>query len=180
MSELAAELQGLYRFHTHPLFQSVRGGSQLPLLAAELSRPLIGMLFHAIDVAIRRYIARLNADDDPLRARNTGRAGMTGAWSVRLRSGGHHADHVHPHGWLSSSACYIALPPTIGDGAPGRAGWLRFGRPGAKTDPALDADHFVRPRAGLLVLFPAYMWHGVEPFESDQPRLTVAFDVVPA
>ena len=97
---------------------------------------------------------------------------------MRLRSGGHHADHVHPHGWLSS-ACYIALPPTIGDGASAREGWLRFGRPGVKTVPPLEADHFVKPRPGLLVLFPAYMWHGVEPFVSDQSRLSVAFDVVP-
>jgi len=29
------------------------------------------------------------------------------------------------------------------------------------------------------VLFPSYFWHGTLPFHSDQPRLTVAFDVVP-
>ncbi len=33
---------------------------------------------------------------------------------------------------------------------------------------------------GVLVLFPSYMWHGVEPFESDRARLTVAFDALPA
>ncbi len=178
LTELSGELQGLHSFHTHPLYQSVRGGSQLTLQSAELQRPLIGMLFECIEEAVQRYIAGLSAGNDPLRIRNTGNAALTGAWSVRLRSGGHHADHVHPHGWLSS-ACYVALPPTIGDGETGRAGWLRFGRPGIKTRPLLDADHFVKPRPGLLVLFPAYMWHGVEPFESDQPRLSVAFDVVP-
>jgi hypothetical protein len=30
------------------------------------------------------------------------------------------------------------------------------------------------------VLFPSYMWHGVEPFDSDEQRLTMAFDLVPA
>ncbi len=179
LGELAAELQGLHSFHTHPLYQSVRGGSQLPLQSAELARPLIAMLFGAIDAAIRRYITNLSAGSDPLRGRNSGQAVLTGAWSVRLRSGGHHADHVHPHGWLSS-ACYIALPPSIGDETHAHDGWLRFGRPGVKTLPPLGADHFVKPRPGLLTLFPAYMWHGVEPFESDQPRLSVAFDVVPA
>ena len=181
LSELADVLQRLHTFRTHPLNQSVRGGSQLPMQAAELSRPVITALFGAIDVAVQRYIVKLGAGTDPLRLRNTGRGALTGAWSVRLTSGGHHADHVHPHGWISS-ACYIALPPTIGGGNEndhGRAGWLRFGRPGFKTSPLLEADHFVKPELGLLVLFPAYMWHGVEPFESDQPRLTVAFDVVP-
>ena len=97
---------------------------------------------------------------------------------MRLRSGGHHADHVHPHGWISS-ACYIALPPTVGQGGRDRAGWLRLGKPAFPTRPALEADHHVKPEAGKLVLFPAYVWHGVEPFESDQARLSVAFDVVP-
>ncbi|HVE88125.1 MAG TPA: putative 2OG-Fe(II) oxygenase [Burkholderiaceae bacterium] len=179
LNALSAELQSLHSFQTHPLNQSVRGGSQLPIQLAELARPLIALLFGAIQTAIDRYISRLGAGNDALRARNTGRAALTGAWSVRLHSGGHHADHVHPHGWLSS-ACYIALPPSIGDGQAGRAGWLRFGRPAVRTQPALDADHFVQPRRGLLVLFPAYMWHGVEPFDSDQPRLSVAFDVIPA
>ena len=45
--------------------------------------------------------------------------------------------------------------------------------------PALGPEHFVKPRPGLLVLFPAYMWHGVEPFAGDEKRLSVAFDVLP-
>jgi uncharacterized protein (TIGR02466 family) len=181
LDELGAELDGLHSFRAHPLQQSVRGGSQLHLQSAELERPLIGALFRVLLAAVHAYLGRLGRGADPLRARNSGRALFTGAWSVRLRSGGHHADHVHPHGWLSS-ACYIALPPTIGTGADDtqRAGWLRLGRPSFPTAPPLSADHHVKPERGRLVLFPAYMWHGVEPFESEVPRLTVAFDVVPA
>ena len=33
-------------------------------------------------------------------------------------------------------------------------------------------------RAGRLVLFPSYMWHGTVPFSSADPRLTCAFDIV--
>jgi hypothetical protein len=47
------------------------------------------------------------------------------------------------------------------------------------TKPLLDAELSVRPELGLLVLFPSYFWHGTLPFHSEQPRLTVAFDVVP-
>jgi len=54
------------------------------------------------------------------------------------------------------------------------------GAPSFATTPPLGADHHVKPERGRLVLFPAYMWHGVEPFESEEPRLSVAFDVVPA
>ena len=41
-------------------------------------------------------------------------------------------------------------------------------------------EHFVEPAAGMLVLFPSYMWHGTVPFATGAPRLTAAFDVVPA
>jgi hypothetical protein len=58
-------------------------------------------------------------------------------------------------------------------------GTLSFGAPGVLTAPALPAELSVRPELGLLVLFPSYFWHGTLPFHSEQPRLTVAFDVVP-
>ena len=67
----------------------------------------------------------------------------------------------------------------MGQGGNDRAGWLRLGKPPVPTRPALGPDHYVKPEPGLLALFPAYVWHGVEPFESEKPRLTVAFDVVP-
>lgn len=178
LAALAAELEGLHTFEAHPLQQSVRGGSQLHIQEAEIARPLVGALFTSIAAAVQRHLGRLGSGTDPLRARNTGRFGFSGAWSVRLRSGGHHTDHVHPQGWISS-ACYIALPPGIGAGDADRAGWLRLGKPAVPTLPALAADHHVKPEPGLLVLFPAYMWHGVEPFESAGHRLSVAFDVVP-
>lgn len=176
---LATELEALHGFRAHPLQQSVRGGSQLHLQAPELARPLINALFQTINAAVQRHIAELGMGRDVLRARNTGRFGFSGAWSVRLQSGGHHADHVHPHGWISS-ACYIALPASVGRNPNDRTGWLRLGKPAVPTIPVLEADHYVRPEPGLLVLFPAYMWHGVEPFEDESPRLSVAFDVVPA
>jgi uncharacterized protein (TIGR02466 family) len=181
LAALAADLEGMHSYRTHPMQNSLRGGSQLPLEQAELGRPLVAALFRSIESAVSRYIARLGAGADPLRARNTRQYVFSGAWSVQLRSGGYHTDHVHPHGWISS-ACYIALPDAVGSGEgdpPDRAGWLRLGKPNIATRPALGPECYVRPEPGLLVLFPAYMWHGVEPFKGERPRLAVAFDVVP-
>jgi hypothetical protein len=182
LRELALELEGMHTFQTHPLQNSVRGGSQLTLDPPELARPLIAALFERIASAVADHVGRIGPGAGPFRSRNTGQFVFSGAWSVRLRSGGYHTDHVHPDGWLSS-ACYIALPPTIGRGEAskrGRDGWLRLGHPLIRTGPPLQADHYVKPEPGLLVLFPAYMWHGVELFESEEPRLSVAFDVVPS
>jgi tetratricopeptide (TPR) repeat protein len=168
LRDVARGLESMHTFASHPLQQSVRGGSQLPLNAPELARPPITALFTGIRAGVDRYLAKLG------KARPFA---ISGAWSVRLRSGGYHTDHVHPEGWISS-ACYIALPSAVTSGT-ARAGWLRLGKPGIATLPALAPDHYVKPEPGLLVLFPAYMWHGVEPFESPEPRLSVAFDVVP-
>jgi hypothetical protein len=178
--DVAGDLEALHAFQAHPLQQSVRGGSQLHLQVPELARPPIAALFGVIGVAVRRHLARIGPGSGPMRARNRGNGAISGAWSVRLRRGGFHTDHVHPRGWLSS-ACYIALPSSLGreDAAGPRAGWLRLGKPAFPTRPPLDAEHYVRPEPGLLALFPAYMWHGVVPFDDDTPRLTVAFDVVP-
>jgi uncharacterized protein (TIGR02466 family) len=178
LAAVKAELDELHEFQAHPLEQSVRGGSQLHLQVAELARPAIQALFASITTAVRRHVERLGRGSDPLRARNTGDFGFSGAWSVRLRSGGHHADHVHPHGWISS-ACYISVPENVGRDECDHAGWLRLGKPAIPTVPALAAERHIRPEPGTLVLFPAYMWHGVEPFESASPRLSVAFDVLP-
>ena len=120
---------------------------------------------------------RLGSGTDPFCWRNTGRFALAGAWSVRLSSGGYHTDHVHQCGWISS--VFYVFVPSVMKLEVVYVGWLRFGRPGIATQPALEPDGRVKPEPGKLVLFPSYMWHGVEPFESDQHRLTVAFDVVP-
>lgn len=41
------------------------------------------------------------------------------------------------------------------------------------------APHAVRPREGLLLLFPSYFYHRTLPFRADAPRISVAFDAVP-
>ncbi len=182
LADLRADLESLHRFKSHPFQQSVRGGSQLPLHAAEMSRPVVKALFAAIESMVNRRLARLGRGTDPFRSQNTGRFTVTGAWSIRLTSGGYHTDHVHPRGWLSA-VFYVDIPGEVASApsaAAERAGWLRFGRAGLRTTPQLPPDGFVQPEPGLLVLFPAYVWHGVEPFESASARLSVALDALPA
>lgn len=173
--DLARALHELHTLKTHPVGQSLRGGSQTSASLAQSDDPAIRAFFQAIDKPIRDYMAAVGRGDDPLRARNTGDYRVQGSWSVRLRPNGFHADHIHSNGWLSS-ACHIELPPaTAGEG---REGWLRFGAPPGL--PNLTAEHHVQPQPGTLVLFPSYMWHGTQPFGGGASRLTLAFDVVPA
>jgi tetratricopeptide (TPR) repeat protein len=176
LPDLARALVDFHAYRTHPFDQSLRGGSQAPDLLNS-SHPAIRALPQALDPALRQALAQLGSGGDPLRARNTGRWRFAGIWSVRLDPGGRHVSHVHTRGWLSS-ACYVDLPE-LGE-EPRREGWIQFGEPGIPTRPALDAEHFVRPEPGKLLIFPSYMWHGTIPFPRGQHRLTFAFDLLPA
>jgi uncharacterized protein (TIGR02466 family) len=130
----------------------------------------------ALQVPIAAYRAAIGRDArHPYQARNEGVTQMTGCWSVRLRRGGYHVNHIHPQGWLSS-AYYVEVPPEVQD-AEARSGWIKFGEPRMPV-PGAGPAHFVQPAAGKLVLFPSYMWHGTMPIQGEQPRMTIAFDAV--
>jgi tetratricopeptide (TPR) repeat protein len=174
VESLAARLRSLHIAKDQPLDQSVRKGTQTdgPLLAR--IEPEIARLRHAIRAAIERYVAALPPPDPahPLLAPPRGRVRFAGSWSVRLTDGGHHADHVHSHGWISS-AFYVALPTAAPVQA--RDGWLTLGA-SDKLVPGLAPFREIEPRTGRLVLFPSTMWHGTRAFARGE-RLTVAFDV---
>jgi tetratricopeptide (TPR) repeat protein len=178
LTDLTASLGSMHNPHGHPLlYQSLRGGTETTQDLSHSADPVIKALFSLFAKPIRDYLNRVGHGPDPLRRRNWGTWRFNGSWSVRLRTMGHHTNHVHPRGWISS-ACYIQLPNVMAN-AQGKDGILTFGQPSIITTPALGAEHTVRPQAGMLVLFPSYFWHGTLPFSGDQMRLTVAFDAVP-
>lgn len=177
LAELVTDLGRAHILRAHPVGNSLREGSQIQLAPQNSSFASIRAFPQAIDGPIRRYIQAIGDGNDPMRKRNTGRYRISGIWSVRLRPTGFHVNHYHPEGWISS-ACYLHLPHAVERGG---EGWLKFGEPAFPTHPALNPEYFVRPRPGLLALFPSYMWHGTVPFAGtpEDRRLTIAFDVVP-
>ncbi len=178
LADLAAALKRLHGLSAHPVGQSLRRGTQTGVNLQRSEEPAVRAFFGAIDAPVRAHMARLGKGRDPVRSRARRDYCVAGIWSVRLQPGGRHVDHVHPEGWLSS-AFYVELPPAVEAG--GREGWLKFGEPGLPHGSApLPPERWVKPEPGRLVLFPSCMWHGTEPFGGDAPRLTLAFDLVPA
>jgi uncharacterized protein (TIGR02466 family) len=161
----------------HPLDQSLRMGTQTSRGLLDDDEPLLMAFRRALAGPIADYQAAIGRDaDHPLLARNLAPARLVGCWSIRLRRGGHHVNHIHPEGWISS-AYYLAVPPEVEDPV-ARSGWIKFGEPRFPM-PGGDPLRFVQPRIGRLVLFPSYMWHGTTPIRGDEPRMTIAFDAVP-
>lgn len=171
LADLAVALNQAHHFRTHPFAQSVRRGSQAANVM-QLPHPATRALRAALDEPLRAYIGAVGHGPDPMRARNTGAYKFQGAWSIRMYAGGSHINHVHPQGWLSS-ACYVEVPDT----SAGKEGWLKLGEPSVRC--GLEAERYVEPIPGRLVLFPSYMWHGAVPFTGSGARLTFAFDVIP-
>jgi uncharacterized protein (TIGR02466 family) len=176
---LADELRKLHIAKGEYVDQSVRGGTQTdgPLLSR--ISPVIRHLRQAIVGAVETFIAELPGPDarHPLLSRRRDRrVRFAGSWSVRLRSGGRHVNHVHPQGWISS-ALYVVLPERTADDSKD-AGWFTIGQPQDELGVDLDPLRKIEPKPGQLVLFPSWMWHGTVPFAAGE-RLTVAFDVRP-
>jgi tetratricopeptide (TPR) repeat protein len=175
-AELNAWLDRVHPATREYLGQSLRGGTQTPDQIFGKGHELVEKLRGRIGEAVARYIAGLKEDDQhPFLSRRTKDFGYAGSWSSRLRDCGFHVNHIHPDGWISS-CYYVAVPKAVEDEKE-RQGWIKFGEP--LFDVALKDRRAIQPRAGRLVLFPSYMWHGTVPFQDAQPRTTIAFDVIP-
>jgi thioredoxin-like negative regulator of GroEL len=175
---LAARLAQGHRLPRPPLGQSVRFGTQTrgDLLADP--DPAVRAALEMFLEPIADYRAKLGQDPDhPLAARNRGDVRYAGCWSVQLKQHGFHVNHLHPNGWLSS-AYYVAVPSETHDPA-SQSGHLKLGEPAVPV-PGAGPALTIEPRAGRLVLFPSYMWHGTTAIHGTEPRLTIAFDAVTA
>jgi uncharacterized protein (TIGR02466 family) len=97
------------------------------------------------------------------------------SWVNLHDRGGFNFLHLH-EGSLLSGSFYLKVPAGSG------ALIFRDPRPGIihgalkGSFPNAHADINLRPGAGLLVLFPCWMEHYVEPHESDEPRICIAFN----
>jgi len=124
-----------------------------------------------------RYRAALAPASLALATRWPGTIRLHG-WFVRLLEGGHQDFHNHPYGWLSG-CLYLQMPSNA---APGE-GAIEFGLEGGEFPRLSDRPSPTRlhqPRPGELVLFPSSLYHRTIPFRSDEERLCIAFDLLPA
>lgn len=180
-STLAQVLDRRHAARQAPTQQSLRLGTQTSGALFGSSDAVLSSTAAALRDTAQHWLQGLPDDPaHPLLRRRSGATRFAGSWSVRLRSGGHHVNHIHHEGWLSS-AFHVVVPPSVGQpaGAAPLAGCLSLGEPPKDWGLGLPALRVIRPRAGHLALFPSFLWHGTEPFDDDGPRLSIAFDLQP-
>jgi uncharacterized protein (TIGR02466 family) len=110
------------------------------------------------------------------------------AWANVNRAGHGNEFHTHPGSYWSGTYYVedggIGADPSLGGEfemqdprgvAPAMyAPMLCFATPGGRS---AGASELIRPRAGLLVLFPAWLSHGVRPYRGDRMRISIAFNL---
>lgn len=102
---------------------------------------------------------------------------FTSSWYVKLRKGGYVDKHIHEIGWISG-AVYLQIPKHRKD--PTEA-CFEYGLHGDNY-PRKHEDfpsEIVSPKPGDIVLFPSSLFHRTIPFNSEEERICVAFDLKP-
>jgi len=102
------------------------------------------------------------------------------AWATICRNGAYHAPHSHPDSaW---SGVYYVDAGTINTDR-SLSGVLEFLDPRAGVEAVTaPGDPYgepvrVRPEAGLIVIFPSWLYHWVHPYAGHAPRIAISFNV---
>lgn len=102
--------------------------------------------------------------------------GQLAAWANMHDEGGFNIQHNHP-GSLLSACFYLSVPEGSGDLV------LIDPRPGVNLSilngnaPNCKCVKRIKPQVGLLVVFPSWLEHRVEPHENTEPRLSIAMNL---
>ena len=144
------------------------------------STPALQALLQHLLGVLPGLLGRLGGGDHPLQRARPDSAELR-LWCVITHGEGYERWHMHPQGWMSGGY-YVAVPDSVAEER-GAGGCLEFGLPDhpVGSDAALAfGRRIVRPRPGLLTLFPSHAYHRTHPHGSDQPRICLAFDLIPS
>jgi tetratricopeptide (TPR) repeat protein len=141
--------------------------------------PATRALLSAIATAAQQHVAGLKGSTHPWLAARPGRA-VLASWCVITESSGFEDWHTHPQGWISG-VYYADVPAAVCEGG-GDAGCLLLGLPESlvSEDAARRVGtELVRPRPGLLAMFPSHAYHRTFPHGAPGRRICISFDLRP-
>jgi hypothetical protein len=93
-----------------------------------------------------------------------------------MKSGGELSPHIHENGWLSGSI-YINVPSKTRVDSGNLV--VSMGKDSDTTNSSLNSKKVIDVTTGSMALFPASLMHHTIPFQSEEERIVLAFDVMP-
>jgi tetratricopeptide (TPR) repeat protein len=176
-ADLLSAIESVHVTKKEPLDQTVIGGTQTLSRIFEQGEPVFKEVEALFKHAFKTSICNINSEKShPTNSIVSNDLSFSGAWSIWIKSNGFHKNHYHSQGWYSG-VYYVTAPHE--DELLNNAGNLKIGEPDLAIPSKHNPELYIKPKAGRLVLFPSFMWHGTVPFTSNDPRVSIAFDVIP-
>tara|TARA_Y100001938_G_scaffold126573_1_gene178647 strand:- start:573 stop:1151 length:579 start_codon:yes stop_codon:yes gene_type:complete len=102
-------------------------------------------------------------------------------WANINPPGGYNAPHIHPNS-LFSGVYYVKAPKNSGNlvcNEPRTGAQLNMPirKPG-RPPKHLWREVHLEPKEGRIIMFPSWLWHCVEPNESNDIRISVSFNFI--
>jgi uncharacterized protein (TIGR02466 family) len=102
-------------------------------------------------------------------------------WANINYPGGYNRPHVHPNA-LFSGVYYVKANKNSGvlvanDPRPGMQTMMPSRKPG-KPPKHLWREIHLEPIPGRIIMFPAWLWHCVEPNQSNDIRISISFNFI--
>jgi uncharacterized protein (TIGR02466 family) len=162
----------------NPSTGATRGGGHTDELLVDPKGPF-ATFEQVINAAVTDYLRSLPVQQGHPYLAQRPRGWRLTVWGVMLRAEGHQVAHIHPGGWVSG-VYYAKLPGVVGAADGDHAGWIEFGHPPLEFHGEAKVEvRAVKPKEGLLLLFPSYFYHRTIPYKSEEERVSIAFDVLP-
>ena len=102
-------------------------------------------------------------------------------WANINGTGGYNKPHIHPNS-LFSGVYYVKTPPNCGrlictDPRPGIQTCMPNRKKGEPPKHLWREIH-LQPQENRAIMFNSWLWHNVEPNQSNDPRISVSFNFV--
>ena len=167
LRQLILEMEGV----TEGVTRSNQGGWQSAADFFGLGRPPIAELqrhiVHAVKIATLRVTAQAIFNFD---------VELYG-WAAVNRNGHYNSTHVHPMATWSG----VYYVDAGGEESDAHGGLLELVHPVLASvmtffPNVLPSGRIVKPKTGMLILFPSYLQHNVRVYRGERPRICVAFN----
>ncbi len=150
-------------------------GSQTPGNLFNIERDSTNEIEKIIRIEIEKYRTYFNNSEEGL-IKKWPAEYILRAWLINMKSGGKLRPHMHEDGWISGSI-YINVPTKTKTNSGNLV--ICIDDQDYLVDGKTLHEKIIDVTTGSMCLFPASLLHYTIPFESDQERIVLAFDVIP-